>query len=340
MNIENEIFKRHSVNFNKLEEYGFKKNNSFYLYEKEFLDNFKAIITISFNGDVTGKILDLLVNEEYLGLRLEMEGEFVGKVRDEYKKILIDIRNHCFDSNYFIFSQTNRINNYIQDKYNCNPEFLWDKFPGYAIYRNSNNNKWFCIIGNVKLSTINKKSTSNEEVEIINVKVKEQTIDNLLSQKGYYEAFHMNKKNWISIILDNTLADDVIYKWIDNSYDLINEEEYWIVPANPKYYDVINCFNNTDEIIWKQSSDIHVDDIVYLYVTEPYSKIMYKCKVIKVNIPFEYKDKNVSMNRVMKIKLLERLEKKDYSFKYLNELGIKTIRGPRKISKEIINLIN
>ena len=123
-----------------------------------------------------------------------MEGEFVGKVRDEYKKILIDIRNHCFDSNYFIFSQTNRINNYIQDKYNCNPEFLWDKFPGYAIYRNSNNNKWFCIIGNVKLSTINKKSTSNEEVEIINVKVKEQTINNLLSQKGYYEAFHMNKK--------------------------------------------------------------------------------------------------------------------------------------------------
>ena len=103
---------------------------------------------------------------------------------------------------------------------------------------------------------------------------------------------------------------------------------------------MINCFNDTDEIIWKQSSDIHVDDIVYLYVTEPYSKIMYKCKVIKVNIPFEYKDKNVSMNRVMKIKLLERLEKKDYSFKYLNELGIKTIRGPRKISKEIINLIN
>lgn len=136
------------------------------------------------------------------------------------------------------------------------------------------------------------------------------------------------------------MADDVIYKWIDNSYDLINEEEYWIVPANPKYYDVINCFNDTDEIIWKQSSDIHVDDIVYLYVTEPYSKIMYKCKVIEVNIPFEYKDKNVSMNRVMKIKLLERLEKKDYSFKYLNELGIKTIRGPRKISKEIIKLIN
>ena len=29
---------------------------------------------------------------------------------------------------------------------------------------------------------------------------------------------------------------------------------------------------------------------------------MYKCKVIEVNIPYEYKDKNVSMNKVMKIK--------------------------------------
>lgn len=107
------------------------------------------------------------------------------------------------------------------------------------------------------------------------------------------------------------------------------------MPVNPKYYDVVNAFNSCDEIIWKQSSDIHVNDIVYLYVADPYSKIMYKCKAIEVNIPCEYKDKNVSMSHVMKIKLLKQLENKDYTFEYLNKLGIKAIRGPRKIAKEV-----
>ncbi len=43
---------------------------------------------------------------------------------------------------------------------------------------------------------------------------------------------------------------------------------------------------------------------------------MYKCKVIEVNIPYEYKDKNVSMNKVMKIKLIEKMDKKNYDFNY------------------------
>ena len=62
---------------------------------------------------------------------------------------------------------------------------------------------------------------------------------------------------------------------------------------------------------------------------------MYKCKAMEVNIPYEYKDKNVSMNHVMRIKLIKRLDNKEYTFEFLNKLGIKAIRGPRKIAKEI-----
>lgn len=41
------------------------------------------------------------------------------------------------------------------------------------------------------------------------------------------------------------------------------------------------------------------------------------------------------MKHVMKIKLLKRLDSKNYTFEYLNNIGIKAIRGPRKITKEI-----
>ena len=333
MDIENEIFKRTNVNFNYLEKYGFQKENNTYKFEKIFLNNdFKAIIEVDNNGLVSGKVIDLQFDEEYTNIRTEMNGKFVNNVRESYKDILIDIRNHCFETNYFISNQANRINKFIKEKYNNNPEFLWNKFPGYAVYRNKNNNKWYGIIMNIDLSKLDK---SSGEVEIINVKLNENKIQTLLKQKGFYKAYHMSKSDWISIILNDTLKDEEIISLLDESYYLVNEPEEWIVPANPKYYDVMNCFNNTDEIIWKQSSDVHVNDIIYLYVADPYSKIMYKCKAIEVNIPYKYKDKNISMNHVMKIKLLKNLENKDYTFQYLNKLGMKAIRGPRKINKDI-----
>ena len=333
LNIENEIFKRTSVNYNNLEKYGFKKESNTYIYEKNFFDNeFKAIIRVNNKGLISGKVIDLQVDEEYTNIRTEMTGEFVNKVRESYKDILIDIRNHCFETNFFISEQANRINKYIKEKYSNDPEFLWDKFPGYGVYRNEKNNKWYGIIMNLDLS---KLDDGTGEVEIINVKLNESKIQKLLKQKGFYKAYHMSKIDWISIVLNDTLKDEEIISLIDDSYNLISEPEEWIVPANPKYYDVINCFNDTDEIIWKQSSDVHVNDIIYLYVADPYSKIMYKCKAIEVNIPYEYKDKNVSMRYVMKIKLLKKLENRNYTFEYLNKLGIKAVRGPRKITKEI-----
>ena len=334
MNIEKELFERYEIDTNKLKKYGFKSDNEKLIYKKNILDD-KFIIVIEYDKKIKGKIIEVEFNDEYTNFRRETLGEFNAAIKLEFINLLTDIRDKCCTRNGFKYNQTRRINEYINNKYSIKPEFPWDKYPGFAVYRNKVNNKWFGLVGNVKKSTLNKKDKSDELVEIINLKIQESALNDLLIQDGYYEAYHMNKKNWISIILDDTLSDETIYKWIDNSFDMINESDEWIVPANPKYYDVINCFNDTDEIMWKQSSNIQVNDIVYLYVADPYSKIMYKCKAIEVNIPYEYKDKNLSINYVMKIKLLKRLDDKNYTFKYLNDLGIKAIRGPRKITKEV-----
>ena len=333
MDIEDTIFKRTFVNIKKLIPYGFIKDGKDFIYKKKFLDNsFETIISISKDGKISGMVIDLEMNEEYLGLRSQVSGSFALNVREEYTKILNDIKNKCCEEKQYINNQTNRINNYIKKEYKNNPEFLWDKFPSYGVYRNKNNKKWYAIIMNIDFSKLGGKS---KEVEIINVKLKEDEVTSLLKHNGFYKAYHMNKNDWISIVLDDSIDDEIIYSLIDESYNNINEVVEWIVPANPSYYDVINCFNNIDEIIWKQSSNIHVNDIVYLYVASPYSKIMYKCVAIETDIPYKYKDKNVRMNSVMKIRLLDRLDSKNYTFEYLNKLGIKSIRGPRKITKKI-----
>lgn len=60
-------------------------------------------------------------------------------------------------------------------------------------------------------------------IEVINVKINPNDKDNLLKIEGAYEAYHMNKKSWISIILDDTLSDDLISELIDNNYKLVTK---------------------------------------------------------------------------------------------------------------------
>ena len=60
-------------------------------------------------------------------------------------------------------------------------------------------------------------------IEVINVKINPNDKDNLLKIEGIYEAYHMNKKSWISIILNDTLSDDLVSELIDNSYKLVGK---------------------------------------------------------------------------------------------------------------------
>lgn len=333
MNFEEEVFQRTHVDFNKLIDYGFIDELDYYKYSTTILnEEFKIEIIINKDGILSGKVFDVQTNDEYNVFRFSHHvGSFVNKILEEYQNILIDIKENCYIKDFFKSKQANEIAKYIKDKFNVLPQFLWNKFPGYGVFKHITNDKWFGLILDINKS---KLGDENEEIEIINLKTDENTINKLLKQKGIYKAYHMNKKNWISIVLDGTFSNDFIIELIDNSYSLINSAEEWIVPANPKYYDITTMFDTTNITEWKQSSNVHVGDIVYIYLGSPYSKILYKCKVVNVNIPYNYKDDNLTMTKVMNIELIKKYDN-GITFKRLNELGIRSIRGPIKVSKDI-----
>ena len=94
----------------------------------------------------------------------------------------------------------------FNEKYNVKPEFLWDNFEG-GVFRNKKSNKWFGVIMNINKSKIIPKE--NGEVEVLNLKL-DNDVEKYLKIKGIYPAYHMNKKNWMSIILDDTICDNKI----------------------------------------------------------------------------------------------------------------------------------
>ena len=329
MNIEQELFKRSILVPDKLLDVGFTKKQDLYVYSTKIMnDKFKVVVTIK-NEIIKGKIYDLTTNEEYTNYRIEDFGAFSNTVRNFYIEILKRIRNNCFVSKYFTSNQANRIANLIIQNFHCEPEFLWEKSPNFGVFRCYPSEKWFAIIMNIDKSKLNKKETG--EIEIINVKTDAKT-DDYLKLKGIYPAYHMNKKSWVSISLDDTLSDDEIFKIITESYDLFPAPNTWVIPANPRYYDLISDFAKSDIMFWHQNMNVSNGDTVYIYVAEPYSAILYKCIVVEVGIP------NVN-KMLMKLKLVKEYSKEEYPFAKLKEYGLAAIRGPRTIPNKLIKIL-
>lgn len=217
MSIESEIFKKVKFCKDKLLAYGFKEERNCYKYSKEMSNGFIAILLLGESEQIVGKIIDPSLDEEYTNFRIQnLKGEFVNSIREEYKSLLQDIAEKCCERLYFITPQANRIANEIIKEYNNQPEFLWEASPDCAIFRHTENQKWYALIAYIDRSRLDKKITGM--VEILNLKIREDERDNLLKQKGVYLAWHMNKKSWITLVLDDTISDEEVMKYIKKSY--------------------------------------------------------------------------------------------------------------------------
>lgn len=345
MTIEEKIFKRTIIEFGRLTKFGFTKSDGIWTYSELFMDgDFRAVVSITPQGNVFGTVIETATEDEFLPLRVEnMEG-FAGEVRAEYQKILENIKANCCRINYFVHLQANRLTQAIFETYGDEPVFPWDNDEA-GVFRNPDNGKWYALIISIDRSKLDKKLSG--EVEVVNIKLDEANIPELHKQKGFYPAYHMNKKNWITIVLDGTVSDDVLLELVGESHTFtlgkhkrrLNENNAWLVPANPKFFDIEAAFAKQKEIIWKQSSDLQVGDTAYMYVGAPISAVLYKCAVTAVNIPYDYEDENLKISKVMKIKLIKKYAKDFMGFAKLGEYGVRSVRGPRICPPDLADVL-
>lgn len=107
---------------------------------------------------------------------------------------------------------------YADENYNTKSEHLWAKYPRYEVLRHGGNKKWYAVIMDIPRNTVG--LDGEENIDILDVKCEPDMILLLSTQKGFCRAYHMNKKHWITIILDGTVADEEIYNLLDMSYEL------------------------------------------------------------------------------------------------------------------------
>ena len=216
-----EIFKAYQFNSKKAKEYGFIENQGVWTYNTTILQgDFLMMVTVE-DGDLSFHVYDQETGDLYPQVHMEsMRGTFVGTVREACLEVLYSIRKACFEVQEFLCPQTKRIMAFVQEKYGNQLEYLWEKSPDTAVLRHEDNQKWYAILMRIPWDRLDKGREGLVEA----VNLKHDQVADLLSQLGIYPAFHMNKRYWISLPLDDTLTDEKVLELFERSWFLTSKK--------------------------------------------------------------------------------------------------------------------
>ena len=217
-----DIFKAYEFNKKKAISFGFIEENGIFKFSSLILeDDFQMVVSIV-DKEIIFQVYDQETGDLYPQVHMEsMRGSFVGAVREACLEVLYQIRKSCFDVQDFICPQTERVMAIVQEKYGNQLEYLWEKSPDTAVLRHVSNQKWYAVL--MKISWEKLDRAREDLVEVINVK--HDQVVSLLQEKGIYPAFHMNKRYWISVPLDESLSDQQILDLIERSWDLTRKKK-------------------------------------------------------------------------------------------------------------------
>ena len=237
---------------------------------------------------------------------------------------------------------------FAAEKYGTQADYPWGSLPNYAVLRHADNKKWYGLIMDVPRKRLG--LSGDEIVDILDIKCDPILSGSLRMNDGFLPSYHMNHDSWITILLDGTVDKETIFSLLDMSFERTASrqkkkrsgdgiQKAWIVPANPKYYDLGKAFSESDEILWKQSNHIAAGDLVYLYVTAPVSAILYQCQALEVEIPYEYDNGKIRMHRAMRLKRLAQYDPSWMPLDKLKEHGVFAVRGPRSMPASLMHEI-
>lgn len=346
MTILETIFKQHQVNWDSLIPFGFQKESGNFHYQESIMNgDFRVHVWIDHNGIVSTRVIDVDLDEDYLSIDLEnSRNAFVNQVQAAYRKVLENIAAACFTHLPFGSDQMNRIYHCLESAFGDSYDYPFEKVPDAKAFRVAG--KWYALVMHVEGKKLQgyEGLAKDRVLEVVNLKVKPEHLADLLDRDGIYPAYHMSKKSWVTVVLDDSLPDQDLISLFEKSRALVNPSplsngegpDYWVIPANLKYYDIDAEFRASKEILWTQKASIKAGDYLLIYITAPTKAIRYLCRVTESDISNQGYRRNTSIKSLMRIQLLHQFPDDLLTFEVMKDHDVRAVRGPRRITPQLI----
>ena len=219
MDIIKGVFKFKRAVLDKLKEYGFEEEGGSLVFRTVICESMRLTVAVGRDGGIKTEVWDTETEEPYTLFLVDgAAGEFVGRVREEYTKVLEDIADKCFETQIFKCAYTSEIIEYARKNYGDEVEYLWEKFPDNAVLRRRDTKKWYAAILTVPYCKfgIEKEGT----VEVIDMRMDPDELERTVDDKTYFRGWHMNKKHWVTMLLDGSAPLEEIIRRLNESYNL------------------------------------------------------------------------------------------------------------------------
>ena len=325
MRLENELFRRLRPNIQRLIEYGFIEQSGIFQYQTKLEDTgMYAVITVD-NSAVSGSVLDEFTDEEYIAVHtVGKKGNFATKVKTAYLACLSDIARNCFEKMMYSSKQANIMHEWMINQ-------LYDT-ANHPFSKSQNSKR--------KLDNV----CDETWVDAVNIKVEPSKVDDLLQLPGFYPAYHMNKKHWVTAILDGTIEDETLKELLLKSRSLVTKKlslnHHWVIPANPSVYDIDNAIVRSELMYWKQKLNYQINDYVFIYYGMPYGELRYLCRVVEKDVIFHDKSgKRCDEETYICLQMIHFFDDHQLTRKFISDFGLTNIRGARSMPQELINQI-
>ena len=163
-------------------------------------------------------VFDADTDEEYLPFNvLDNITGFVTGIREQVEDLVQEIKEKCLlNSNMKL-----RLMKYCERKFGTEPEAPWEDSPDAYTFKTAKRNKWYSLFMTIPYKSLG--LVAKGTLDVVNIKLPPAKVLNLIDRVHFYPAYHMNKKHWITIVLDKEVDEPLVQQLLEESYGLFEK---------------------------------------------------------------------------------------------------------------------
>ena len=163
-------------------------------------------------------VFDADTDEEYLPFNvLDNITGFVTAIREQVDDLVQEIKEKCLlNSNMKL-----RLMEYCERKFGTEPEAPWEDSPDAYTFKTAKRNKWYALFMTIPYKSLGLAAKGT--LDVVNIKLPPEKVLDLIDRVHFYPAYHMNKKHWITIVLDKEVDEPLVQQLLEESYGLVEK---------------------------------------------------------------------------------------------------------------------
>ena len=163
-------------------------------------------------------VFDADTDEEYLPFNvLDNITGFVTGIREQVENLVQEIKEKCLlNSNMKL-----RLMEYCERKFGTEPEAPWEDSPDAYTFKTAKRNKWYALFMTIPYKSLG--LVAKGALDVVNIKLPPEKVLDLIDRVHFYPAYHMNKKHWITIVLDKEVDEPLVQQLLEESYGLVEK---------------------------------------------------------------------------------------------------------------------